>query len=237
MHLIILHVSPSQIVATMRGPDSIPPPSSAYNYALAVRLHHWTLSLRILPFQLLGQGVTVSPITWKKNAGFCLGPTAVLDEIVKYASANMCGKATKATASDRIFIQDPSLISPLVTIQQVKPTMLIFTGVASVFDYEYILRQTMYRSTLIEFDDLVNKDVQLCISDVSSRQCSVTTISLLPVNDNLPVFQQSEYTFDVAESAVIGQVIGAVSATDNDTIFAPSTLLYCCSSTCGKKCP
>ena len=179
-------------------------------------------------FSYLGQGSDSFTTYMEESAGVpVLGPTGqIVDEDSgndAYAN-NVWVELLSPTASDRIFIQDPSLISPLVTIQRVKPTMLLFSGVASIIDYEYILRQTMYRSVLIEFDDLVNKDVQLCISDVSSRQCSVTTISLLPVNDNLPVFQQSEYTFDVAESAVIGQVIGAVSATDNDTIFVPSTV-------------
>ena len=179
-------------------------------------------------FSYLGQGSDSFTTYLEESAGVpVLGPTGqIVDEDSggdAYAN-NLWIELLRPSASDRIFIQDPSLVSPLVQVQQASPTRLLLSGRATIADYEDILRQTMYRSTLAEFEDLVEKAVQLYIFDISSRQSSVTTINLLPVNDNLPVFTLLEYTFDIAESAAIGEVIGAVTATDADTILAASTV-------------
>ena len=177
-------------------------------------------------FSYIGQGSDSFTTYFEESAGVpVLGPTGrIVDEDSgNDASANnLWIELLNPTASDRIFIQNSSLISPLIQVQRVSQTHLLFSGTAAISDYESILRQTMYRSTLIEFDNLVTKAVQLYISDVSSRQSSVTTISLLPVNDNVPMFLLPEYTFDITENAAVGQVIGSVMATDADTIFVAS---------------
>ena len=50
------------------------------------------------------------------------------------------------------------------------------------------------------------------------KQTSMTvTINVQDVNDNVPVFEQSEYSFDVDESMDINTSFGSVSATDADS--------------------
>ena len=42
------------------------------------------------------------------------------------------------------------------------------------------------------------------------------SIFLQDENDNLPIFDKSEYTFTVSESVLVGTIIGKVRATDVD---------------------
>ena len=177
-------------------------------------------------FSYLGQGSNSFTTYLEDSTGVpVLGPTGqIIDEDSgndAYAN-NLWVELIDPAGTDRIFIADPSVVSSLIQLNRVSPTHLLFSGVANVSDYENILRQTMYTSTLTEFETLETKTVQLYISDISSRQSSVTTITFMPVNDNLPVFLLPEYTFDVSESAALGEVIGAVSATDADTVVVAS---------------
>ena len=41
-------------------------------------------------------------------------------------------------------------------------------------------------------------------------------VRLLNINDNEPEFEDTEYTFTVAEDLSVGDIIGKVSATDQD---------------------
>lgn len=58
-------------------------------------------------------------------------------------------------------------------------------------------------------------DIVTSVDDIELSSARVN-IKLLDVNDNVPIFDQSSYKFQVLENATIGSKIGEITATDKD---------------------
>ena len=132
------------------------------------------------------------------------------------------------TPQDELFVQNMSSVPSLIRFTFFSTTVMDLVGQAMVSEYEVALREVLYRSTVEEFtaDQLVTKIVQFTLSDGPSESTAETRITIRPINDQVPVFSQSEYIFNISEDAMLSHEVGSVSASDGDTLVLDSMVVY-----------
>ena len=119
---------------------------------------------------------------------------------------------------DRIFLIDTNISSSL-TMTQLSSTMLRVSGSASRSSYEEVVRRLRYQHTsdeLSENEFMRRKFVAMEIYDASISSISFTQITLTPVNDQQPIFDQPLYTAGVPENASVGYTVIQLQANDGD---------------------
>ena len=82
-------------------------------------------------------------------------------------------------------------------------TMSVNVSLKSELDYE---TTTTYTFSLVCSDEVYIATTQV-------------TVNVLPVNDNVPQFEQEHYEFSVNRADIVPTVIGKVRATDNDSVI------------------
>lgn len=107
---------------------------------------------------------------------------------------------------------------PEISVEQIAPHNLAFSGTATKSSYEALLRSIHYQNTEEEFTDISQPAVVFIqIADHSLSGFTVVQIELAPVNDNLPQFTESDITFSVAENTTVGTSLYTVLYSDQDT--------------------
>ena len=126
-------------------------------------------------------------------------------------------------ATDELFIEDPSLISPnlfAATTRDDTSLVVFVSGSGSVDEYNTAFRQVRYRSTLDELPRFgITKSISANVFGPPGGDVTTLNILLTPVNDNLPTFDQVEYVFTVEENTTVPLILGSVHATDGDTLI------------------
>ncbi|XP_045494732.1 cadherin-related tumor suppressor [Colias croceus] len=76
---------------------------------------------------------------------------------------------------------------------------------------ELTLKEPLDRETIPEYEVVIRADDGMQFTDVT------VVIQVTDTNDNPPVFKESAYSFDIAENAARGSVVGTVAADDLDS--------------------
>ncbi|XP_013177912.1 PREDICTED: cadherin-related tumor suppressor [Papilio xuthus] len=107
-----------------------------------------------------------------------------------------------------ILAEDPDTIGTITySIQSEEPTPFALdtnTG-------ELTLKEPLDRETISEYQVVVRADDGMQYTDLT------IVVQVTDTNDNPPTFKESAYSFDIAENAARGSVVGTVAATDLDS--------------------
>ena len=119
-------------------------------------------------------------------------------------------------SSDRLSID--GYMPSSITFDQPMNYSLSFTGSASRYSYESVLRRIQYQHTADEFTSLFPpKIVFIQIADHSLSGFTVIQVELSPVNDHLPEFIEDSLTLSVSENTTVGTSLYQLQFTDEDT--------------------
>ena len=130
-------------------------------------------------------------------------------------------------SSDRIFISNTSQFPATITIDDASYGRLTLNGPASIADFIAAIQLVYYQNTDEEFkiNNPLYKFLRVNVSDSTlSGPSSFVTITLIPVNDQQPVFGLDVLEINVSELLPVGSVITVLTATDGDTLIQPVTV-------------
>ncbi len=108
--------------------------------------------------------------------------------------------------------------SPLITFSYSYPVLTV-TGSTSLRIYQEIIASIRYENTADEIANVTDRIADFVITDDGNAESSLVsaTISILPVDDNSPVFVPSTvYTFSVDENAPLMTPVGTIMVLDAD---------------------
>ena len=129
-------------------------------------------------------------------------------------------------ANDNIYLSSSVVLPDTITMEQPTNTQLVFSGTASVAEYNTILRSLRYQYTAEEFESIFPPlFVYLQVMDSMYSSFSIVQLQFDPVNDQQPVFSEEAYEALVPENATVGYSVMQVAAVDNDR-FSPANIVY-----------
>ncbi|XP_045523939.1 cadherin-related tumor suppressor isoform X1 [Pieris brassicae] len=107
----------------------------------------------------------------------------------------------------RITAEDPDTIGTITySIQSDDTTPFLLDRLTG----DLSLKEPLDRETTSEYEVVIRADDGMQFTDVT------VVIQVTDTNDNPPVFKESAYSFDIAENAARGSVVGTVAAIDPD---------------------
>jgi hypothetical protein len=126
---------------------------------------------------------------------------------------------------DLLYWPESAITSPIAVSRQ-SNSSVIFSGEAPPASYQRIIQALTYQFTGEEFDSIFPpRFVYLEMSDSLFSTFSAVQITLVPVNDQLPVFNQSTFRADVSENTNTGTSLLQLTATDGDR-FSTNDITY-----------
>ena len=114
--------------------------------------------------------------------------------------------------------------SPVVSTYN-HPTLTV-TGIASIETYEDVIDSIIFENTADEIVNVSSRMIDFVVTDTSGESSVpvTTTVSIEPVDDNLPVFEPNNaYNFVVDENTSGDTLVGTVVVSDAD--LPPSTYI------------
>ena len=98
------------------------------------------------------------------------------------------------------------------------PSRLEITGLALIPVYREVLSNIVYNNTASEISDTTDRLVQFVLQDNggATTDPAYATISITPVDDNQPTFEEISEVFTILENTTSGTEVGRVKVTDLD---------------------
>lgn len=155
-------------------------------------------------------------------------PSAVISDIDSSSDpvTRLQVSLTQSSPYDLLFLNISDLPSSINMLSTSTNVSLEFNGNAPVADYQQIVRGLQYKFTGEEFDYIFPlRFVQLQVADTIQSSFSVVQIRLVPINDQVPVFNLAEYRVNVPENSTVGSSVARLEASDGDR-FSTNNIQY-----------
>ena len=136
-------------------------------------------------------------------------------------------RLTAASSQDLLYLNSSrSLPAPIRMASASNNSYLEFTGNAPAAYYEQVVRSVLYRFTGEEFDYIFPmRFIQFQVGDPIRSSFSIVQITLIPVNDQMPVFDLANYSAEILENTTTGSNILRLTSTDGDR-FSTNRIRY-----------
>ena len=122
-----------------------------------------------------------------------------------------------ASAGETIAL-DPAYTLPSPLTVSSSASSLTISGLASIATYKDVIMNVVYDNTDGEIPDISDRSVQFIVQDDGGADSDpvYTTISVIPVDDNPPTFEEVPDSFRLLENTTNGTQVGTLQVIDLD---------------------
>ena len=171
-----------------------------------------------LDLSALESGVNFTTVFVEEAGSISLSNRVILLDEDDVNMVRLVVTVINSGGTEDVLALNPALITPPLSYQYDYPTLTV-SGIANILDYTAIIESITYNNTAEEIGDTTERLVEFIVTDEKGGESPpvVTHISIIPVDDNPPVFTPSDvYNFTVDENAAVQTIVGSLDVMDDD---------------------